>query len=1497
MNQPENEQAEKAKPKKRSRTFLSILLIITTVFFILAGSLYAVFRSSRVQTILTKQIAAYLSSYLNTNITVRGVDIAFPNKVILEGLYVEDLHQNTLLRLEKLSAGLTHFSAEEHSIILSKITLVQPEFNLKHYKGEEDINLQFIIDALASKDTMPDTSKSAPWNLDFEALELTDGTFSMTDFRKPPHKPGFDYSDIEVKNITIIADEISIKGDTIRANIEQLSANEKSGFVLHRLKGNAAVCSRFVQVKDGELTTPNSDVAFDLAFTYDRWHNWIDFVDSVNIAATLKQGTLNVYDIGYFAHPLYKMDVPIQVQGTIKGPVSNLKVKNLKVDYANNTKIYGNFHISGLPDIDQTFFTLKFNQLSSSYADLVQIPIPTKEPGEFQRIPLPDIVKELGIASYKGEFTGYFYDFVSIGSFSSDMGNLKTNISMKELTEPSKTKFNGMVSTENFQLGKLTGNPKLLGGISANASVNGVGLTLDAMDAHMEGVVKKVEFNNYTYTETTFKGDFSHKVFKGNIVAADPNLKMSFSGLVNLYDSLPGFNFHTDLVYADLTKLNLFMIDSSIKVSAIADVNFTGTNIDNILGNLNINALKYIQNSDTVLVSFIKANLEENGNVKNIRLRSDIADADFTGHFKFVDIPQAINHLLIDYLPRFAGEFKTLKEPLDISASVTLKDLRLLETMFVPALHLEKTATIKASLNTETSKVNLIARLPQLNLGKKYFENIEINGLNSGKALDVTVGVNRFVFGDSVWVERINLKSFTRNDTMDFALGWYNTDLVRNSGNIRGKWAFARDHIIRFALRDSEIYLADSLWAINPDCRIAIDSNAVSISKLIFQSRMQQLVVDGKISEDPAEKLSLSVQSFELSNLNPLTKNAGITLGGIINGRAELFNAYKDAAVTANMLASTLSVNNEVVGDATINSQYDNGLKSVQLGAGIKRDNKQVLSLSGFYYVDRKQNALDFKLLLNDLALKIAEPFAKGIISKLGGTLSGDVAITGSFEKPITDGKIKLNNARLTIDYLNTSYALSDEIRLTPKALEFSNISLYDSRNNEAKLSGKVVHNYFQSVDFDLNLVANKFMALNTTAMQNDMYFGKAFVTGLLRMSGDPKNIVFKATMKSEKGTQFNIPLGGTGEVGSADFVKFVSKKDTLKPVKFRRATQVNNTGIAVNLDLEVTPDAEVKIIFDEKVGDVITGRGSGNLQLGVNTKGTFQMLGEYTLESGSYLFTLQNLVNKLFVVEKGGTIKWSGNPYDADINLTANYVTKTSVYELLQDENYRSGSYKTECKMYMTGKLMNPGLGFDIALPNSPPDVQQKVAEHIPNEDKNKQVFGLLVLNRFFTPSNTSSSQTATTTPQGSTAGSSLANSTSELISSQLSNMLSQISKDFDVGVKYRPGDQLSSQELEVMFSTQIFNNRISVEGALGYIQGNAAGSQTNILGDVNVEYKMTNDGRLRAKAFNRTNDVSVITANSAPYTQGIGLTLRREFDTLGGLFSGFLSKTKPKK
>jgi hypothetical protein len=380
----------------------------------------------------------------------------------------------------------------------------------------------------------------------------------------------------------------------------------------------------------------------------------------------------------------------------------------------------------------------------------------------------------------------------------------------------------------------------------------------------------------------------------------------------------------------------------------------------------------------------------------------------------------------------------------------------------------------------------------------------------------------------------------------------------------------------------------------------------------------------------------------------------------------------------------------------------------------------------------------------------------------------------------------------------------------------------------------------------------------------------------------------------SEKETVMNIPLNNAEEISENDFIEFVSKdiKDKVEE------KEIDLSNIEMNFILHATPDAEVRLIFDDKIGDVIRARGEGDISININPQGEFKMYGDYIVKDGDYLFTLQNIINKKFNLEEGGKISWNGNPMEAQLELTAVYSKlRARLYELLAatEDSASAELYKRrvpiDLKMKISNTILSPNISFDIELPTADETTKNKVRSILYVSDQqeniqelNKQVFSLLVLNQFISPDG---GGTATYSNVGTT-------TSMEMVSNQVSNYLSQISNKFDVGINYRPGDEISSDEVELALSTQILKDRVVLDGNLGMSDNKGITNNqnaSNLVGDFSIEYKITEDGKLRVKGFNQSNQFS-LQRRSSNYTQGVGLFYRKEFDTFGELFR----RKKPK-
>jgi hypothetical protein len=644
--------------------------------------------------------------------------------------------------------------------------------------------------------------------------------------------------------------------------------------------------------------------------------------------------------------------------------------------------------------------------------------------------------------------------------------------------------------------------------------------------------------------------------------------------------------------------------------------------------------------------------------------------------------------------------------------------------------------------------------------------------------------------------------------------------------------------------------------------------------------------INGMISEHPSSPLRLELGNVDLSMLNGLL-GEDLKLQGEANGVVELSNVYDKTIVTSELNLFELGLNDYEIGNLCVNSTWDSKKERLRADGEIERDSVQPLRFAGTYTPKDEVSPLDFLLTMNGFDLSLLNAFIGEDVLGIHGFASSMVSLTGTLDSPELEGDLILRNASLAVPFLKTSYTFSDKVHIDPEMFAFNNIKIYDEDGNEGRLTGQVLHTNFADWQYDVLVEMEKpFLTMNTKEGDNSDFYGKAYTTGFLDISGYGEQTFFDMTLKSEKGTTFILPMSTSGELQFDSYISFVNPLDTVT----KKELKADLSGITMNLQLDVTEDAEFQIIFDEAVGDVMKGRGKGHLSMIINNLSTFNMYGMLEITQGSYLFTLKNLLNKPFEVKQGGSIAWYGDPMAAELDLQAIYKASASLSDIIPDPTQTSGKrVPVNLIMGLQGKMMNPTIGFDLELPQSDQLTKSRLASVISTEqERNRQAFALLVMGRFISPPNIT--QTA-----GSGVG--LASNGSELISSQISNWLSQISDDFDLGFNYRPGDKISNEEIELALSTQLFNDRVSVTGNFGVARGSANTSQTtNYIGDVRVEYNITEDGKIRLMVYNESNDTRMTTTTQSPYTQGIGVIYQEEFDNWKQLVDGIQELFKRK-
>ena len=1436
---------------------------------------YIILHSSTIQTYLTQQIASYLSKKLKTEVSVGGVDISLFKSIILEKVYVQDQRKDTLLYLDRLKINIRDISFSQHNILINNVRLENPVVNL-YLDSLRKMNYSFILAALKGE---KDTTASAPWNIYLHSVEIENGSFTYKRWDSQPKLVGMNYSDIGVSRINLDVKGIKLFPDSMFCEIENLEGHEKSGIWLRYLSSDVALDTNGIFFTNAMINTASSRIsAKKLAFQMKSIDDLDDFEHLVKINAELNPSLIGAVDISYFATDLWGLKEKIVLSGNIKGTVSDFKAKNIKLRYLDNTYLAGKITITGLPDIKQTFMMMEFSELSTNAYDLSQIPIPPFDKNN--KIEIPDQLKQMGKLNYKGQLTGFLSDFVAYGNLKTDMGIIKTDISIKQDTVSGFTGFKGHLITQKFDLGSVFKIKETLGAISLNAKIDGK-TKGSKLNANIEGIIEDIVVQNYTYRNIKIEGDVSEKTFNGSFNIDDPNVRLGFLGRIDYSDKLPVFDFTADVSNARLKNLNLYKTDSLANLSFLLSARFSGDNLDNISGKMELFSLKYKSshtNVDFGLTSLISEKTEQ-GN--NIRFSSDALDATLSGQIRFDNLLSVFDKIIRNYAPsvHIVAEDPKKTKPFicddNWNLEARFKNTKPVTDEFIPDLIIENGTEMNVKVNCLSD--NLELKVFNGNIAYKgiLIEKPELNvNTEKGKLLYSCKSKN-VRLDSTINMRNVILRGFTQNNAGDIEISWENPDSVLYSGNLSASYRLKKIEgkpipALFLEFNPSRLVLSDTDWYLN-DAKAEIYDSLISISEMTINHDLQYLYINGKVSKNPSDTLTVLLNQIDIAMSNLFVKNSGLELGGLMSGEARLSGLFGKATLFANIKIDSLLINKEELGNAVISSEWENFSENINIVGYTKRGNLKTIDFKGKFFTS---GAIDFEVTLDKLKLNIVEPYVKDVLCDVRGIVGGKLNIKGNLSNPQIEGLLKVQKASFMVSYLQVRYNFTTNIIVNQKSFDLKNVDVYDVDGNKAVINGTISHDNFRDFKFQSTITTDNFLFLNTAEKDNELYYGKAYLSGVVGFSGNPEKMYIEVNAKTEKNTKFYLPLSSSSEISEQNFIRFINDKEDTLRIEDKR--KVDLSGVQLSLNLQVTPDAEAQIIFDSKVGDVIKGKGSGNLKLEITPTGDFNMFGDYTIESGDYLFTLQNVINKKFEVEKGGTISWNGNPYLAILDITASYKLKASLYDLMLDSAYKQ-RVPVECVLNMRNNLMKPDFQFSIKLPegDSRPN---SVINSLSNEEINKQIISLLVLNRFVTPESFKGGAQSAEARSGNAVGI----NSSELLSNQLSHWLSQISKDFDIGINYRPGDEISHDEVELALGTQILNDRVILNGNVG-VGGSQTTRSNSFVGDFEVDVKINKSGKLMVKGFNRSNTDMI--NDTAPYTQGFGLFYREDFDNINEL------------
>ncbi|MCW3077507.1 MAG: hypothetical protein JWO32_2116 [Bacteroidetes bacterium] len=1482
--------------RKITRIFFKTTGILALLLVLLCVTLYFGIQSYTFQTWLGKKAGSYLSDELHTSISIKKVELDFFTKARLVEVYVADQHKDTLLKGD-LSIDIKEFDYKNKRLVLDKIILSNMTAKLIHYAGDSTLNYQFLFDYFVSDNKKKqDTAKG--WSVTPGDVILDNLAFVYKDEKKDIKvSRNMNYNFLSFYRTSGKISNLKVNRDTILADVTGLTTHEHSGFILTGLTTKLKVSNKELLAENLNLKTPLSYVKGTVQFIYKEWDDYSDFINKIKMRGELLDSTHVCFtDIASFAPELNGLDKTVALSGTVKGYVSDLVLTDFKIAYGNYTKFRGNLTLSGVTDFATCYLHFDAKEISTNYKDLIEIP--TYPFTEGKKLELPYQVKQLGTISYKGKFDGFVGDFTTYGTFKTSLGIATTNLSVKLGKKLDDIVYKGKIKTINFNLGALAGSP-MLKTLSLNAEVKGKGISLNALNVDVEGQILNITYNNYDYQNIRMNGSIRQKIFNGLLISKDPNADFDFNGSINFQKKVPAMDFISTINNLNLQKLNFTKEEGSISTQILIVLN--GDNINNISGDINLDNTIYKNAKKEYKISTFDLKIDQSTPDKKLDVTSSYFNLGVNGRFNFTNLQPAFHQFLTSYYPAFFKKSKSKIVYTDaLKFQLTIKKFDVIRELFVKDLMISPNAVINGDFDVSKNLFNINSRSDSIRFKTIQFHNNVIESYSSNNKINLVFKGSDIQLTDSIKLKNYFMYFVSKDKDTKYNLEWDDKASPKNSGKFAGK-AFFSNHIATLTLDKFFITSKDSTWNLTSANPTVIDtSGTIIVNPLLFSNNNQRIGIAGKLSGKTTDSLIINTENVVLQQFNPLLQLIKLQLEGTLTGSVILHDP-KTVAFSSDLSFSKLKINNNTIGQLIVKTSHNAADKYIFMDGytslgfpDLNGDQSKNISFKGFYYLEKKEESLDIDFTASPANLKLLNPFLTGILTINNALVTGNGKIHGTPDKLKVDGKLKLFNGEIKVDYTNVTYNITGSIEIMPDQIRFSDILMREKglkASPQGTINGNIFHDNFSRIQLDYDVTYRKMLVLNTTAKENKTFYGKLYGSGNIGIWGFLNNLHMQVTDTTTKNSKFFLPLDGPSEVAENDFIKFI-KKDTIK-----EKPDVPLTGFNLEMFVTATPDAHMQILLDSKAGDALNVQGQGDLTLRINTLGKFEMFGDYIITNGDYIFTLENVISKKFDIDAGSDISWSGDPLGAEINVVTSYKQRASVAPLLNDTTGRyKGRFPVDCKLKISDRLFSPNINFAIDFPSIDATARARINNILSDEaELNRQVFSFLLFRSFVTP------QIYNNNAGGVTAGNAAASTGSEMLSNRLSSFLNNYVgnltglNDLEVGLNYRAGTN-TSNEVDLALSKQLFNNKVSIDGNFGVNNNQASRNSSGII-DVNIEYKLTDDGRYRVKGFNRSNGNTQMITTGGPYTQGIGLFYREEFETVNQLFKRYAEKFKKKE
>ncbi len=1416
--------------------------------------LLIVFSIPAIQTSVAKRLTDSLREKNNVNISIGRVSLSYFGDIKLNEIYVEDHHEDTLLTAKEIRSSIISFTnVINNSPNLGATRIEGLDMRMRRYENEDLDNLGILIEKLKKEPT----GNNSNFELHAENVQISNSRYSYID-------ENLDARDVViVDSLNIYADELQIDGSNIDIDIGMLRGYEHRGIEIDNLSTQFHYDPNKMNLVDMQLQTPGSLINADLYFNYEL-SDFKDFENLVQVNAEFRESVLSSNDLQAF-YDGFGDDQILNFKTKLNGTLNDFALKGFALQGLDRTEIYGDFQIKGSFKKEPDTFSMdgSFSDFYTNYYDMVNF-LPGPLLGK-----LPENLRDFGNVNLKGN------TYVTNSSLDADvyltsqLGSADADFVLNNFNNSASSTYKGKLIFKDINLGRLIKNEQL-GKTSFNIDFDGGGFSPEDLNTQLKGAISKITYNNYTYRDIRIIGNLRNPLFNGYFVSDDPNLQMEFNGLIDVSEDINVYDFEASVDYADLNTLNFVSRDSISVFKGDVIMNMKGTNVDNAFGDILLLNTSYKNQNDLYYFDDLNITSSFEGEVRTITINSpDVINGEVTGVFKVNEVgslvENSIGSIYTNYKPKTITTNQYMEFDFDIYNQIV--------EVFFPEIELAPNTFIRGRVESDESEFRLTFKSPRIDVFDNMIEEINLQVDNTNPIY------NTFFEADSVATDIYNFSEFsfinvTQRDTLfirsEFKGGKGNNDVF----NLNLFHTINEDNKSVVGIQRSDFKFKEKVWYLNEQSdrsnKIVFDNNFrdLEIDSLVLSHRDEEIRLSGAMRDSTYKNFKMKFNNVDIGKITPEIDS--LDLAGTLNGNFNLLQESGAYFPTTNLKIDSLQVNDTHMGNLDLKVEGNQDLTNYSVYALLKKEGLESLSSIGDINVAGNEPLIDLEVNLNRLNMSIFTALGADVLTDIRGFASGRAFVTGNYKNPDFSGSLRLNKAGLRIPYLNVDIDFKDEARvdLTKQQFVFNNLDIVDTKyDTQGVLDGTISHRNFSEWFLDLSLNSDRMLVLDTEADEDALYYGTAFIDGEATIKGPTDELVIDVTAATERGTVFKIPLSDNESVGDNSFIRFLSPEEKAARLAGEEIEIPEVKGIELIFDLDVTNAAEVEVVVDKTSGSTLRGRGSGNLLLEINTNGKFNMWGDFIVYEGVYNFKYAGLVQKVFTVESGGSINWDGDPTAAQLDVSAVYSLNANPAVLLENPSVNR-KIPVEVVINLQGDIEQPEIGFEIDFPSASSTVKSELQYRIDDRASTElQALFLVTQGTFYS--------------EFGLRGAAIYGTLAERASSIVNDIFADDNGKFQVGVNYVQGDRTPDQQTVDRFgltlSTQI-SDRVIINGQVGVPIGGV--TESVIIGDLEIEFLLNEEGTLRAKVFNRENNIQFI-GEEIGFTQGVGLSYNVDFDT----------------